>query len=464
MKDPTEALAEFVAGTPASTIPADVRRAALLTVADSVGTAIAGTAEPAPSVIRRSLLRWNERGSSFVLGAAVTATPPAAAAINAAAAHALDFDSISFAVSGFVGSAELCALSAVVDDAGPGRWTGDEVLTAYILGWEGAAALARAVNPRHYAIGWHPTSTLGGFAATLAVTRLLGLGPSETRAAIAIAVAEASGVKTMVGNMANAWHVGKAARNGVIAAHLAADGFTGHPAALEAPMGFLNLFNGVDQHDPDAIDRTAGSVWDLLDPGPIVKMYPCCGLIHSALDAVLELRERHHIEPADVTAVEVLFHEFIPGVMNVDVPEDAYAAKFSVPYCVATTLLDGRCDLRSFDTVRPDVVALGSRVRHGVHPELRGGETFLAEEFTDVVIRTPAGDHERRVHRMQNRGTGGHLETARAREKLEACLEFGAWPGGHRDVWDRVTALDGDGPWDPWGREPGTAADPRGGP
>ena len=294
----------------------------------------------------------------------------------------------------------------MAEDAEASRWSGQEVLTAYILGWEGAAALARAVNPRHYAIGWHPTSTMSGFAATLSVCRLLGLDTGQTRAAIAVAVSEASGVKTMVGNMTNVWHVGKAARNGIIVAHLAANGFVGHPTALEAPMGFLNLFNGEGQHDPEAIGRTAGITWDLVDPGPIIKIYPCCGLIHSALDAVLDLREREGIDPADVVDVEVLFHEFIPGVMNVDVPDTPYAAKFSVPYCVATTLLDGRCDLRSFDEVRREVVDYGSRVRFGVHPELRGGDTFLAKEFTEVHIRTTDGDYDRRVDRMQNRGTG----------------------------------------------------------
>ena len=208
-------------------------------------------------------------------------------------------------------------------------------------GGKGAAGLARGINPLHYSKGWHPTSTMSGFASTLAGCRLLGLDARATAMAIGIAVSEASGVKTMIGNMINAWHVGTGARNGVIAAQLASNGFSAHPAALEADQGFLNLFNGVGNYDIDAIVSSLGVTWDLLEPGPIFKVYPCCGLVHSALDAVLTLRAENGIDASEVRSVEVLVHEFVPRVMHIDVPQSGYAAKFSIPYCVATGLADG---------------------------------------------------------------------------------------------------------------------------
>lgn len=448
---PTAAIAHFVADTPADAIPAVVRQRATLTLIDTYGTTVAGFADDAPRVIRNSLLSWSAPGPSTVAGLPDRRTdPPAAALLNAAAAHTLDYDSISFAVSGFIGSATACALAALADAADTPT-PGSDVLTAYCLGWEGAAALARGINPLHYSKGWHPTSTIGGFAATLASCRLLGLDADATAMAIGIAVSEASGVKTMIGNMVNAWHVGTGARNGVIAAQLASQGFGAHPTALEADQGFLNLFNGPDKYDVDAIVSSLGVKWDLADPGPIFKVYPCCGLIHSALDAVLALRAESGVDASEVRSAEILVHEFVPRVMHIDVPQSGYAAKFSIPYCVATGLVDGRVDLASFDTVRPEVLELGRRVKYGVHPDLQGGETFLGAEFTDVRLDTERGIFETRVERMTNRGTIPNLVVDDLEAKLTDCIRHGEMEVDPLMVWSRLESIDDDMAWTYWG-------------
>lgn len=448
---PTAAIAQFVAETHGDAIPAVVRERATLTLIDTYGTTIAGISDDAPRVIRDSLLPWSAPGPSVVAGLPDRRTDPATAALlNAAAAHTLDYDSISFAVSGFIGSATACALAALADasDTAP---LGYDVLTAYCLGWEGAAALSRGINPLHYSKGWHPTSTMGGFAATLAACRFLGLDAEATATAIGIAVSEASGVKTMIGNMINAWHVGTGARNGVIAAQLASQGFAAHPAALEADQGFLNLFNGPGNYDIDAIVSSLGVKWDLLDPGPIFKVYPCCGLIHSALDAVLALRTENGIDASEVRSVEVLVHEFVPRVMHIEVPESGYAAKFSIPYCIATGLIDGSVDLSSFAAVRPEVVELGRRVNYGVHPDLHGGETFLEAEFTDVKLETDRGVFEARVDRMTNRGTASNLVIEDLEAKLTNCISHGAIDLDASMVWRRLGSIDENRAWTYWG-------------
>lgn len=447
---PTAAIAHFVADTPADAIPAIVRQRAMLTLIDTYGTTVAGLADDAPRVIRDSLLPWSAAGPSVVAGLPDRRTDPATAALlNAAAAHTLDYDSISFAVSGFIGSATACALAALADasDTAP---LGYDVLTAYCLGWEGAAALSRGINPLHYSKGWHPTSTMGGFAATLAACRFLGLDAEATAMAIGIAVSEASGVKTMIGNMINAWHVGTSARNGVVAAQLASQGFGAHPAALEADQGFLNLFNGPGNYDIDAIVSSLGVKWDLLDPGPIFKVYPCCGLIHSALDAVLTLRSENGLDASEVRSAEVLVHEFVPRVMHIEVPQSGYAAKFSIPYCIATGLIDGSVDLGSFDVVRPEVVELGRRVRYGVHPDLHGGETFLAAEFTDVKLDTDRGVFEARVERMTNRGTVPNLVVEDLEAKLADCIRHSGMDLDPSMVWSRLGSIDEDTAWTYW--------------
>lgn len=463
----TYALATFASETPADAIPPEVRQRALLTIADTLATAAAGIPDLSTAVLRSGLLPSAGKGASRVVGTRLRIDPMTAALLNAACAHALDFDAISFAVSGFVGSATLAALAALAEgangddqpggkpdgNAGSGPIapvSGRDVVTAYCLGWEAAAAVGRGVNPSHYAKGWHPTATLSHVAATAAAARLLGLNPERTASALSIAVSEASGVKTMIGNMLNPFHVGKAARNGIVGARLAQAGFDGNPAAFEAPQGFLNLFNGPGTYDPGAIVDHLGSRWDLADPGPVMKIYPCCGLMHSGLDAVLGLRQEHNLSAEDVESVTVRVHEYVPTVMHVTEPSTGYQAKFSVPYCTAAAVMDGRCDLATFDQVHPDVAKWSERVSVEVHPDLRGGSTFFGEEFTEVVLETRTGTLVRRVPRMENRGTGANVRPDELAAKLADCFRHGGVTGDPRAAWQTVMDMDSDRPFVLW--------------
>lgn len=450
--DATGTIARFVARTPADAIPDAVRRSAVNTIIDTYATTVAGTVEPASETIRNCALEWAGPGRSRVLGARGRVVDPATAAlINGAAAHALDFDCVSFAVSGFIGSAMAVALAAWVDTFG--ARPGSDVVTAYCLAWEGTAAIARGVNIWHYAHGWHPTSTLSHFASALACGRLAGLDEREMRMVLGVAVSEASGVKTMIGNMLNPLHVGKAARNGVNAVRLIRGGFDAPTNAIEADQGFLNVFNGEGNYDISAIVETPGSVWDLDCEGPIFKIYPCCALIHSGIDAALAIRSEHHIVPEEIRNVTVSVHEYVPKVMHIDVPTHGYAAKFSIPYCTAAALTYGRVDLTTFAAIDPGVVELGKRVRHQVHPQLLGEATFLGKEFTEVTVVTDRGTFSNHVDRMTNRGTGRHLHLDDLKSKLADCVRHSSMDLDGALEWDRLVEIDSDRSWDLWGSE-----------
>lgn len=448
MTDESRALAHFIATTAHDDVPSPVRANALATIVDAYGTALAGVGEAGPRTTVEALLPLAGQGASRALGVPGRPVDPASAALfNASAAHALDYDAISFAVSGFVGSQALFALAALADE---GRYSGREVVTAYCVGWEAAAALGRALNPEHYAKGWHPTATLGTFAAAAAASRLLGLSADQVVAALAVATSEASGVKTMIGNMVNAWHVGKAARNGVNAALLARAGFTGHTSPLEWDQGFLALFAGPSGARPDRMLEGLGERWDLAEPGPVFKVHACCGLIHSGLDAVAALRQSEQLSVDDVLEVRVRVHEYVPRVMQVEHPSSGYAAKFSVPYCVAAALRDGRAGLSAFDGVDPELVEIGRRVRVEVHPDLVGGASFFEKEFTDVEIRTTGGTVEHRVDRLTNRGTGS-LDRGGLLEKFSECAAYGAdGPADLAGAVDGLLGSDDEEQWSLW--------------
>lgn len=444
------ALAAFVSETPATEIPEGVRANALDAIIDSYATVMAGHREPTSRTIRAGLLPRSGPGGCVVIGEPGTRVDPASAALfNAAAAHALDYDAISFAVSGFVGSATLFALAALADEQ---PCSGADVLTAYCLGWEAAAALARALLPEHYAIGWHPTATMSGYAATFAASRLLGLDAERTTAAMSVVTAETSGIKIMIGNMLNGYHVGKAARNGINAALLARAGFAGHADPLEHFQGLLSLYAGPSGARPESAVDTIGKRWDLLDPGPVFKVHACCGLVHSGLDAVIGLCREHDIAPDEVTGVEALVHEYVPKVMQVERPTTGYEAKFCIPYCIAAGLRDRRAGLAPFDDVDLELVELGRRVTVGVHPDLTGGDTFFEKEFTDIRIDTTRGCFQRRVHRLSNRGTGS-LDRPTMFVKFQECVaRSDALALDAARDFDRLLATDTTEGWTLWGQ------------
>lgn len=448
MSGESKALAEFIVSTADDAVPELVRTNALATIVDAYGTALAGVREAGPRTTVDALLPLAGTGESRALGVPDRRVDPASAALfNASAAHALDYDAISFAVSGFVGSQALFALAALADE---GEYDGRQVVTAYCVGWEAAAALGRALNPEHYAKGWHPTATLGTFAAAAASSRLLGLTTDQTVAALAVATSEASGVKTMIGNMVNAWHVGKGARNGVNAALLARAGFTGHATPLEWDQGFLALFAGPSGARPDRLVQGLGEHWDLADPGPVFKVHACCGLIHSGLDAVVALRDEERLSVEDVLDVRVRVHEYVPRVMHVEQPSSGYAAKFSVPYCVAAALRDGRAGLSAFDRVDPELMEIGRRVHVEVHPDLVGGDSFFEKEFTEVEIRTSRGTVARHVPRLANRGTGS-LDRSSLLEKFAECASRGVdGPADASAAVDGLLASEREERWSLW--------------
>jgi len=421
----TRRLAEFAVGTRFAALSPELVASAKLAIADSIGTVLAGTGEHSVVILRDWARQQSPSGRASVLGCGMTLPAAHAAFVNAATAHALDYDNISLTVSGFVATPALFALLAVAEEE-EGAVSGRTLIEAFVAGYEAEAGIARGLGVAHYAEGWHSTSTLAHFGATIAVGRLLGFDLDAMRCAIGITASESSGLRDMVGNMLKAFHVAKAARNGITAARLTQMGFTGHPSALEIDWGYCRAFNGTGNFDPAAIVDTLGRPWDLLDPGLVIKVYPCCGLIHSALDGVIDLVREHDIRPDQVRHVRVSVHELVPPTMANDDPKSGYEGKFSTAFCVANAIVERSTRLAHFTDARvadPAIRTLMGRVEMVVHPELRGYATFLQKEFTDVRFELTDGRVlEQRVMRMNNRGSKGRpIGFAELRDKFIDC-------------------------------------------
>ncbi|MEJ0016055.1 MAG: MmgE/PrpD family protein [Acetobacteraceae bacterium] len=362
-----EQLAAHIGNVDYTALPPEALHWARVAILDTVGCTLAGADEPCARIVARVAA---SDGPCLVFGTAHRTAPLDAALINGTAAHALDFDDCSNTLGGHPSAPVLPALFALAETRAV---DGRAFLAAYVAGWETETRLARGVNFHHYEKGWHPTATVGVFGATAACCHLLGLAPPTTATALGLAASFASGVKANFGTMTKPLHVGHSARNGLLAALLVAEGFTANAGALEHGQGFLRVFNGEGNFDADAILRYWGDPWDIVQPGVAIKQYPCCGSTHPAVDAMLALVREHGLTPAMVERVDSWTHPRRLAHTNRPDPQSELDAKFSVQYCLARALLDGRVSLEHFEGESfrtPAIRALLPRIHAAPHPDM----------------------------------------------------------------------------------------------
>jgi 2-methylcitrate dehydratase PrpD len=368
-------LAERIAGVTYDALPPDARHWAKVAILDTVGCTLAGASEPCARIAGRVITVGAAAGQCLVFGTGRRLALLDAVLVNGTAAHALDFDDCSNTLGGHPSAPILPALFALAETR---VVDGRAFIAAYVAGWETETRIARGINFHHYEKGWHPTATIGVFGSAAACCHLLGLAPDVTATALGLAASFSSGLKANFGTMTKPLHVGHCSRNGLLAALLAADGFTANDGAIEHRQGFLQVFNGAGNFDAEAILRDWGQPWDIVQPGVAIKQYPCCGSTHPAVDAMLALVRDHGLTPGLVDRVDSWTHPRRLAHTNRPDPQSALDAKFSVQYCLARALLDGRVSLEHFegDSFRdPAIRALLPRIHAAPHSDMSMAST-----------------------------------------------------------------------------------------
>jgi 2-methylcitrate dehydratase PrpD len=399
-------------------LPPEAVHWAKIGVLDTVGTTLAGASEPCARIAAR--VAAVSPGASLLIGTAQTAAPLDAATVNGTAAHAHDFDDCSNTMGGHPSAPVLAALLALADTR---RVSGRDLLTAYVAGFETETRLGRAVNFHHYDKGWHPTATLGTFGAAAACARLLDLSPERVATALALAASFAAGLKAGFGTMTKPLHVGQAARNGLFAALLAAEGFTAAADALEHRQGFFMVFNGEGNFDAARVLDGWAAPLDIIDPGIGLKQYPNCASTHPAIDCAIDLQREHGLTPDMIAHVDCWTHPRRLAHTNRPDPRSALDAKFSVQYGVARALTAGRVVLDDFDGERyadPATRALMARVVAAPHPDMPMAST----EHAGGEVRVRLHDGRvlaRRTDHALGRGYDRPLPLALLRAKFADC-------------------------------------------
>src|SRR5258708_30567059 len=245
----TQVLARQSAALEYDAMPAEAHELARQCVLDYFGVALAGAGDELVRLVLDELAEAGGAPQASVIGHGTRLPALSAALVNGAAGHALDYDDVNMAMPGHPSVAILPGLLALAELKGS---SGREVVTAFVAGYETACRIGAALSPGHYNLGFHSTGTVGSFGAAAACARLLGLDAEATAVALGIARTQAAGLKSQFGTMCKPFHAGKAAQNGLLAARLAARGFSGRADLVECVQGFAAT-HGPDFHPAAAL-------------------------------------------------------------------------------------------------------------------------------------------------------------------------------------------------------------------
>jgi 2-methylcitrate dehydratase PrpD len=392
--DLTAYVADFVVETSADDLSPDVVALGKKSILDGLGLALSGSVAKSGELVRRHLDDLGlQEGSATVIGGGRKVAPRFAAFANGVGIHADDYDDTQLAVAndrvyGLLTHPTAPALPAALAMSEVVGASGRDFMLAYHLGVEVECKIAEAINPRHYQTGFHATATCGTFAAASASARLMGLDAEATRRALSIAGSQSAGLRENFGTMTKPFHAGRSSESGVAAAQFAAYGWTATPRILEAPRGFFSAAGG--GYDKNAIHGKLGAPWTFLEPGISIKPHPSGSLTHPGMTEMLRLINEHAIHAADVERVRVGTNSNMPNALIHHRPKDELQAKFSMEFCMAILLLEGRAGLREFtDEVveREDVMAMIEKVDFVVDPVAEAAGYHLMTSIIDITLK-----------------------------------------------------------------------------
>lgn len=422
--DTTYQLASFLHQVTYQDLPTEAIHKAKHAILDTIGTTLAGVTSPAGGIITRYVKALGGTPQASVLGSGFQTSSPQAALANGTMAHAYDYDDVNWAMSGHPSVALLPGILAMGEEKGV---SGKELLLAYILSFEVVGKVGRGVNPTHYRLGWHATSTLGALGAAAAVAKLLHLSPSQIARALGIAASMASGLRQNFGTMTKPFHPGHAAMSGVMAATLAQMGFTADEGILEAPFGFAQLFTGIGDFRLEQMTKTLGDPYEIISSGIIVKQYPCCAFTHRAIDGMLALVHKHHFTPEEVEEIDCVLSQIASDVLIHRRPQTGLEGKFSMEYCLATAILDKTVGLQQFTdhmVQRPQAQQLLRRVTRQIHTVAQG-EGRNGEELP-VIVTVKLRDGRKYTQQVEiPKGHPDHpLSDTELYAKFQACASL----------------------------------------
>ncbi len=450
----TQEVAQFVCDAKVADLPEVVVANGKKSILDGFGLALSGSVAATGGFVRRHMADigydaggTGMQGGATVIGSDLRVPARFAAFCNGVGIHADDYDDTQLAVAkdrvyGLLTHPTAPALPAALALGETTSASGADVMLAYHLGVEVECKIAEAINPRHYQTGFHATATCGTFAAASAAGRLMGLDLETMQRALSLAGSQSAGLRENFGTMTKPFHAGRSSESGVVAAQFASYGWTAAGNILEAPRGFFSAAGG--GYDNAAISGALGAPWTFAEPGVSIKPHPSGSLTHPGMTKMLELIKTHGITAKDVAHVRIGTNSNMPNALIHHRPRNELQAKFSMEFCMAILLIEGRAGLNEFtdETVlRSDVKAMIEKVGFVVDSRAEAAGYHLMTTYIDVTLTDG-----RVISGMADFGKGSPanpMSYDEVAQKFLECAEFASWDMGRaREVVDMVAAFE----------------------
>ena len=345
-------VADFAANTVTATISGDVLSRTALILADCIGAIVGGAAEPDVAALRR---RQVGTGPALLIGTYQTRPAGMAALLNGTAGTTLEMDEGNQFCKGHPGMHTVPAALAV----SAGRdVSGADFLAAVATGYDVGARVGIATRLRP---SMHPHGTWGAICAATAVARLQGADAAQMRHAISLSASLglSTSRRTMLegGTVRNVF-AGVSGQMGVLAGDMIAAGYTGDHDGVAQVFGHVVS----DSFDSEAFAADLGTRWEV--SRNYFKMHSCCRYNHAALDALAMLRAAHRFDTDEIAGIVVETYA-LAVELNDPAPKNVLAGKFSVPFAIATALVNGTTQVQSFtmpNVENPEILALAQKV------------------------------------------------------------------------------------------------------
>ena len=385
--------------------------------------------------VRAALAGWEASGSCSAIGHARALDSGGAAFVNGTAAHGEDFDDTFEGGPVHAGAVIVPAMLALGERE---RLPGSQVMKAIAVGVELTCRASMVAPKMIHKAGFHPTAVLGAMGAAAGVAAALRVDDAVFASAQGLAGSMAGGIIEYLaeGTWTKRMHPGWAAQSGLRAVELARAGFLGPRTVWEGTHGFLHGFANSTDGDWSKLTEGFGERW--IAETIAFKPYACGTMIHPFIDCARRLapalQDLSQVMSIECDTAEGYVHRLWEPLAAKRRPPNAYAAKFSIPWCVGYALVHGAVGLEAFteENVRdPRILAIAAEVSYRVNPQ-----DPYPDQYTGHVRMALKGG--RVLEERQPHLRGGHhepLPRSELEEKFRANCAYGGWPRERAERW-----------------------------
>ncbi|WDZ94500.1 MmgE/PrpD family protein [Herbaspirillum sp. WKF16] len=385
---PSRTLAAFLAGLRYQDIPPAVIARAEDLFLDWFASALAGKGARQIEIIERyAALMGPKDGPATILTSRKSSSPYFAALVNGASSHLVEQDDVHNGSVFHPAAVVFPAALAAAQDLGK---SGADFLVAAVAGYEAGIRIGEFLGRSHYRV-FHTTGTVGTLAAAVAVGKLMDFDTAKFLHALGSAGTQAAGLWEFLRDAADSkqLHTGKAAADGLLAAYLTRDGFTGAQRILEGAQGMAAGMSS--DADPARLTDGLGSRWATAETS--FKFHASCRHTHPAADALQVLMRREGLRHDQIAAVNTRVHQGAIDVLGPVVnPQTVHQAKFSMGTVLGLIAVHQQAGLTEFEQQAlqdPRVAQFREKVRMTLDHEVDGA--YPARWLGRVEVETTDG-------------------------------------------------------------------------